>query len=238
VADYQLYYWPEIQGRGEPIRLAFEEAGVPYDDVGRRPEEEGGGDAAIVRILRETHKGLRPFAPPVLVYGDLVIAQSAEILQWLAPRLGLVPDGERERLAAHQIQLTIADFFVEVHDVHHPIGVSLYYEDQRDEALRRAKPFTHERLPKFLAWFEHAITGDHVFGDTVSYVDLSLFQTVAGLDYAFPRAMKRLAPKIKRLRALHERIAERPRIAAYLASPRRIPFNEMGIFRHYDELDV
>jgi glutathione S-transferase len=236
--SYQLYYWTEIPGRGEYVRLALEEAGTPYVDVAREPEERGGGDEAIERLL---DSGVpRPFAPPVLVAGDLVIAQTSLILQWLAPRHGLVPDGERERLAAMQHQLTIADLVVEVHDTHHPIAGGKYYEEQRDEARRRARDFVDNRLPKFLSYFEALLEASGtgwLIGDTLTYPDLSLFQTVSGLEYAFPRAMKRLAARIPLCHALCRQVAARPRIAAYLASPRRLPFNQWGIFRHYPELD-
>lgn len=230
---YALYYWPQIQGRGELVRLALEDAGATYDDVGRRE-----GARAVAAILERDGGGVRPLAPPVLVAGDVVVAQTAAILAWLAPRIGLAPDDERDRLAALQVQLTVADVFAEVHDTHHPIAVSLYYEDQRAEAERRARHLRDERLPKYLGWFEDAL-GDapYLFGDRASYADLSLFQVVAGLDYAFPTAMARLAPRLPRLRGLHDRVAARPRIAAYLASARRIPFNEHGIFRRYPELD-
>jgi glutathione S-transferase len=234
---YELYYWPSIPGRGEPIRLALEDAGAAYLDVARQPGPQG-GVAALRRILAEGRP--RPLAPPVLRHGGLVVAQTAAILQYLGPRLGLAPDGEAARLAAHQLQLTIADLFAEAHDCHHPIAVSLPYEDQRVEAARYARHFVDERLPKFLGHFEAVLAdggGDHVFGARASYVDLSLFQVVAGLRYAFPRAMGQLAPRLPRLAALHDRVAARPRLAAYLASPRRLPFSEHGIFRHYPELD-
>lgn len=233
MTDYQLYYWPGIQGRGELVRLAFEEAGVGYDDVAARE-----GVAAVQRILKG-RDGRRPFAVPVLVAGDVVLAQTAAILAWLAPRIGLAPDGERERLAAHEMQLTITDLWAEIHDTHHPIAPSLYYDDQKPEAKRRAGHLRDERLPRFLGWFEEvAGAGPYLFDDRPSTVDLSLFQTVAGLDYAMPRTMAALAPRIPRLRALHDRVAARPRIAAYLASPRRAPFDEHGLFRNYPELDA
>ena len=238
---YQLYYWPSIQGRGELIRLALEDAGAPYLDVARRPESEGGGIKAMMRLLQQEGARPVPFAPPILTWGELTLAQSANILQWLAPRLGLVPDDEASRLAAHQVQLTISDFLVEAHDVHHPIASSLYYDDQTTEARRRAPHFVNERLPKFLGYFERVLRsndGRHAVGSEVSYVDLSLFQVVAGLEYAFPSALARLRASVPALMDLHERIAARPRLAAYLASGRRIPFNEKGIFRHYPELDV
>ena len=232
---YQLYYWTGIQGRGEFVRLALEDAGADYVDVAREQ-----GDDAIMPFLRGEKPGARPFAPPFLKAGRLVIAQTAEILSWLGPRHALVPNSEAARLYAHQLELTISDLVVEAHDTHHPIAGGLYYEDQRPAAKQRAEDFRTQRMPKFLGYFEHVLDkagGRHALGRH-SYVDLSLFQVMSGLGYAFPKAMKRMSKKLPLLTSLAERVAERPRIAAYLASPRRIPFNEMGIFRHYPELDA
>ena len=233
---YKLYYWPSIQGRGEFVRLALEEAGADYIDVARLPR----GIPALTRFIQDEPEGRPPFAPPFLKAGKLVIAQTANILLWLAPRHGLVPRAEAARVWMHQLQLTIADWLVEAHDTHHPIGGAFYYEDQKPESLRRAAHFSAERLPKFLGYFERLLKrekGGWLLGRTFSYADLSLFQMVAGLRYAFPRAMERLAPRHPRSAALHDRVASRTRIAAYLASPRRIAFNQHGIFRHYPELD-
>ena len=236
---YELYYWPEIQGRGEFIRLALEEAAADYVDIARLPGKRGN---AFERILEDAADGRTPFALPALKAGKLVISQTANILQFLGPRLGLVPKAEAARLWAHQLQLTIADLVGEAHDTHHPIASGLYYDEQKREALRRAADFRAQRLPKFLGYFERVLetnpAGDrHLVGRSLSYVDLSLFQVIAGLDYAFPRTMARMRPRHPRVAALHQRVAERTRIAAYLASTRRIPFNEYGIFRHYPELD-
>jgi len=242
--QYELYYWPSLQGRGEFIRLAFEEAGAPYIDVVRLPKKQGGGVDAIMRVLEGKEGGLLPFAPPVLKVGDLVIAQTANILLYLAPRLGLVPDDEASRIMANQLQLTIADFVGEVHDTHHPIAVGLYYDDQKPEARRRSEYFVSKRIPKFLGYFEDILRqsapdgGRHLIGAGISYVDLSMFQVLEGLAYAFPKAFAREKTKIPLLRGLRDHVATRPRIAAYLASERRLPFNETGIFRHYPELDV
>ena len=240
---YELYYWPSIQGRGEFVRLALEEAGADYRDVAREPEARGGGVAALLRLLEGRSLERPPFAPPFLKAGRLLIAQTANILLYLGGRHGLAPAGEAGRLWAHQLQLTIADLVQEIHDTHHPISVELYYEDQRDEARRRAAGFLARRVPRFLGYFEQVMarnpSGDrHLVGARPSYVDLSLFQIVAGLRYAFPKAMARLERKLPRVVALHDRVAVRPRIAAYLASERRLPFGEEGIFRHYGELDV
>lgn len=239
---YELYYWPDIQGRGEFIRLALEEAGADYADVARMPRRAGGGVPAMLRFLEEAAVKRPPFAPPFLKAGRLVIGQTANILQFLGPRLELVPKDEASRLWAHQLQLTIADFIVETHDVHHPIAGALYYHQQKREAKRRAPHFTRERIPKFLDYFESVLVRNRggkgfMLGKALSYVDLSVFQIMAGLQYAFPKRMSKLASQYPRLTDLHERVAARPNIAAYLASERRIPFNQYGIFRHYDELD-
>ena len=239
--SYQLYYWPNIQGRGELVRLALEDAGAPYVDVARLPAKDGGGVRAMTKLMRSPGSALEPFAPPFLRAGEMLIAQTANILLFLAPRHGLVPADEASRIQAHQLQLTITDLLVEVHDTHHPVGSSLYYEDQKPEAARRAGEFLKERLPKHLGYLERVLSragGQHFVGGGHSYVDLSVFQVMEGLSYAFPRAMKRLAPSVSLLRDLAGRVASRPRIAAYLASPRRIAFNEQGIFRHYPELDT
>ncbi len=234
---YELYYWPDIQGRGEFIRLALEEAGAEYADVARGR----GGTAALMKLLGDEKASRPPFAPPILKAGKLVIAQTANILLYLGRRYRLTPAGEAGRLWANQLQLTIADFLVEIHDTHHPISSSLYYEDQRGEAARRAGFFLKLRAPKFLGYFERAIAGNggrFLAGTKLSYPDLSLFQIVAGMRYAFPRAMLRLEKNLPRLRELHDAVAARPRIEAYLASKRRIPFNRQGIFRNYPELDA
>ena len=242
-SPYELYYWSGIQGRGEFIRLAFEATDTAYVDVGRMPASEGGGDKAVAAILRDQPGRPLPFAPPVLQHGPLLIAQSAQILQYLGPRLQLVPEDEVSRLAAHQVQLTISDFLVEAHDVHHPIGVDLYYEDQKPESQRRSENFIKNRAPKYLGYFERVVehnhdgAGIHALGSDLSYVDLSLFQVMSGMTYAFPRTMARLSKKLPRLVAVRDAVAALPLVAAYLESKRRIPFNQHGIFRHYPELD-
>jgi len=240
-AEYELYYWPEIQGRGEFVRLLLEEAGANYVDVARLPRNRGGGVQAILRALRGELGPHLPFAPPVLRAGDVVVAQTALILHFLGPRLDLVPADPVLRLWVHQLQLTITDLVAEVHDTHHPISVDWYYEQQKREARARARGFTADRVPRFLGYFERVIDragGPWALGATFSYLDLSLFQVVEGLRYAFPRTMESLAPRIRRLGALAEAVRHRPRIAAYLASPRRLPFNTEGIFRHYPELEA
>jgi glutathione S-transferase len=239
---YELYYWPSIQGRGEFVRLTLEEGGAHYIDVAREPESKGGGVKAMMKLMREGT--IEPFAPPFLKVEGRLFAQSANILAFLAARLHLVPDDEASRAWANQLQLTLADLADEAHDVHHPIASSLYYDDQKTEAKRRAPLFIAERIPKFLGYFERILekngagNGLHLLGSGLTYVDLSMFQMLSGLAYAFPNAMNRIAPKIPRLLALRDHVAKRPRIAAYLASSRRIPFNEHGVFRHYPELDV
>ena len=230
--SYELYYWTGLQGRGEFVRLCLEDAGAAYTDVARIK-----GDDVIMPFLDGEHEGTLPFAPPFLKSGRLIIAQVANILQYLGPRHGLVPESEAKRLHAHQLELTITDLVAEVHDTHHPVASELYYEDQKAEAKKRSKDFRENRIPKFLDYFEKAVErgGGKFPLREHSYVDLSLFQIMAGLEYAFPKAMAK--QKVPLLRDLKKRVQDRPKLAAYLASERRIPFNTSGIFRHYPELD-
>jgi glutathione S-transferase len=233
---YELYYWPTIQGRGEYVRLALEEAGARYTDVARH----GNGIAAMTRMM-EVGKGTPPFAPPFLKAGKLVIGQTANILLYLGSRHGLAPKAEAGRLWVHQLQLTIADLVLEIHDTHHPLGPSLYYEEQKAPAKKRTDEFWKSRVPKYLGYFEDLLQangGTYVTGRRLTYVDLSLFQIVEGLRYAFPKRMKAFEPEIPGLVELRDRVAARPNIKAYLASDRRIEFNEEGIFRRYRALDI
>ena len=233
---YRLYYWPGIPGRGEFVRLALEYAGARYEDVLRGPR----GSTAQKRLLKDPALKQLPFAPPYLVDGRRVIGQTANILHYLGPRLRLAPRAEAGRLWAHQLQLTIADWLTEAHDTHHPIGSGLYYEEQKREARRRAADFLGVRLPKYLDYFSQVIDrsgGPWLLGRALTYPDLSLFQMVAGLSYAFPVAVTRLLKRTPRVAAVHHSIANHPRLAAYFASSRRISFNRQGIFRRYPELD-
>ncbi|WP_375408884.1 glutathione S-transferase [uncultured Methylobacterium sp.] len=237
---YALYDWPTAQGRGEFVRLALEEVGAEYVDIARGSEAEGRGLRAMMGLLEDPIARRPAFAPPFLMDGDVVVGQTAAILLYLGPRLGLSPASEPDRFWTHQIQLTIADMVSEAHDSHHPITIGLTYEEQMAEASRRAGHFRSDRVPEFFAWFEHVLTrsgGRHLVGDAFTYADLSLFQLVDGLRYAFPKATAAALTDNPHLRALHEAVRMRPRIAAYLASPRRLPFNELGIFRRYRELD-
>ncbi|MEH2478827.1 glutathione S-transferase [Nitrobacteraceae bacterium AZCC 2146] len=233
---YELYYWPTIQGRGEYVRLTLEDAGADYADMARG----NGGTAAMMKMM-DGNSGTPPFAPPFLKAGSLVIGQTANILQYLGSRHGLAPKSEAGRLWVHQLQLTITDFVTEVHDTHHPIGTSLYYEDQRAPAKKRTAEFWNERVPKYLGYFEQLLSasgGAYITGRKAVYVDLSLFQIVEGLRYAFPKRMKAFERNIPALVELRDRVAARPNIKAYLESDRRIAFNEDGIFRHYKALDL
>jgi glutathione S-transferase len=239
---YGLYYWPGIQGRGEYVRLALEAAGADYIDYALRSPRRGGGVPALERFLEAEDIARPPFAPPFLQAGRQLIGQTANILLFLGPRLRLVPGGQAARLWVHQLQLTVADFVTEIHDTHHPLGGSLYFEQQKPAAIRRSKDFIAQRLPKFLHYFEtvaerNRSAGPWLVGRSLSYVDLSMAQIIAGLQYAFPRAMRNRMRRLPRLQALHEAAFARPRIERYLKSARRLPFNQQGIFRHYPQLD-
>ena len=240
---YELHYWPTIQGRGEFVRLALEATGAPYVDVARGAEVAGQGMPAMLRCLHDDAQTHPPFAPPFLRDGSMIVGQTAAILQYLAPTLKLVARSEQARVWTQQIQLTIADMVAEAHDTHHPVGTGLHYEDQKPEALRCAREFCRERMPKFLRWFETVLLRNpagprHLVAGRLSYADLSLFQLIEGLRYAFPRAAQRALADTPGIVGLHDRIAALPRVAAYLRSERRIAFNEQGIFRCYPELDI
>jgi len=239
---YELYYWPGIQGRGEFVRLAFEEAAAPYVDVALVPEAKGGGARAVQRSLQDRTLERPAFAPPFLKVGRELIGQTANILLFLGDRLGLAPRNAASRRWTHQLQLTIADFVDEIHDTHHPVGSGLYYAEQKSEAKRRSKEFRESRMPKFLGYFEGVMKhnpggGTWMVGARVSYVDLSMAQVIAGLRYAFPLASRRVLRTCPRLRALHDQVFSRPRIERYVASGRRLAFNNDDIFRRYPELD-
>jgi glutathione S-transferase len=243
---YKLHYWPSIPGRGEFVRLALEAAAAPYLDVARGDKAQGLGLPAMQHFLQDESVARPPFASPFLVDGCKVIGQTATILRYLGPRLGLVGKSEADQLWTQQIQLTLADMVAEVHDTHHPVATSLYYEDQRPEARRRAEDFVKLRVPKFMNWFETVLVrnsrnegreAQHLVGARLSYADLSLFQLVEGLRYAFPKGAGRALKKTPRVLALHAAVAGQRRVAAYLASERRLAFNEQGIFRRYPELD-
>jgi glutathione S-transferase len=236
---YELYYWDGIQGRGEFVRLALEQAGADYLDVAR----SGAGTQKMMEFMQGRHGPLNtPFAPPFLRDGDMVVSHVANILQYLAPKLQLVPEDEASRLWANGLQLTITDFLTEVHDTHHPINTADYYEEQRDEAKARSEAFLKHRVPKFIGYFNQVIDRNpsgsgHSVGSELTYVDLSLFQLAEGLRYAFPKAMARFDNEYPLVAAIRDKVRNLPRIAAYLKSGRRLPFNESGIFRRYPELD-
>jgi glutathione S-transferase len=236
---YELYYWPTIQGRGEFVRLALEEAGADYVDVARRKGKAG--VPAMMKIIENKRSAHPPFAPPFLKAGKLIVAQTANDLLFLGPRLNLAPRDEAGKLWAHQLQLTITDLVVQIHDTHHPITTYLYFEEQRPAARRRTQDFWRYRVPKFLGYFERVLQtngGRFLVGRRLSYVDLSIFQIIEGLRYAFPKRMKRFEKKVPGLVELHDRVAARSRIKAYLSSPRRIPFSQWGIYRYFKELDA
>ncbi|MGB8330807.1 MAG: glutathione S-transferase family protein [Polyangiales bacterium] len=239
--SYQLYYWPMIPGRGEFVRLVLEAAGASYEDVARLPDAEGGGLQSLTPFIQGNRPGQPAYAPPILVHGELVLAQTAAICAYLGERHGLAPDDHKLRIQTLQLQLTIADVVDEAHNTHHPVSVTLYYEDQKDAACKAATTFLDQRLPRFLPYFERVLErngGDWLIGKGLSYADLSLFQLLEGLAYAFPRGFAEVTESTPELLALRARVASLPRIAAYLASPRRLPFNEHGVFRHYPELDL
>jgi glutathione S-transferase len=239
---YVLYYWPGIQGRGEFVRLALEEAGALYRDVALLPEAQGGGTPAVVKVLDDKSIKRPPFAPPILKAGRQFIAQTPNILLFLGNHLKLAPRDAAGRLWTHQLQLTISDFYLEIFSTHHPLGDAYAYEEQKAAAKRRTKDFLSTRLPKFLGYFERVLErnrarGPWMVGTRLTYADLSMAHIIAGLRYALPRATRKALRSRPRLRSLYDHVFERPRIALYASSGRRLPFNNEDLFRHYPELD-
>lgn len=228
---FWLYYWPTIQGRGEFVRLALEDAGADYIDVGRTQ-----GPAAVAEMInRGAH-----FAPPVIENEYESISHVAHILAWLAHALNLAPSADRDFRRMVQLQLTVTDFLAEIHDTHHPLGPSVYYEQAREPAIQAGRAFRHDRLPAFLSYFERSLIenpfgSDWLVGDRCTTLDLSMFQMMRGLRHAFPNAMACMTTP--RLDDLALRVARRRGVRAYLESDRRIAFNNDGVFRHYPELD-
>ncbi|RYP67277.1 hypothetical protein DL770_008644 [Monosporascus sp. CRB-9-2] len=251
-ATYELIYWPGAPGRGEHIRLALEEAGASYSDTARLDEQKC---ADIVWAqMSDNNLGDKnnppPYAPPILKHGDLLISQTPNILMYLGPRLGLVPstpEKENDIYKINGLVLTALDGLCnEVHDSHHPIAKELYYDEQKTEALRRSKEFIKTRLPKFLTYFEKVLKGEAsgdgpwLYGGTFTYADLVLFQCLDGTQHAFPKVMAaaKESGKYDRLFQQYEAVKARPRISAYLTSERRQKYSPLGIYRHYEELDV
>jgi glutathione S-transferase len=232
---YELWYWDGIPGRGEFVRLALEGAGIPYVERARGPEVDE--NALVDDMARD--RPHPPFAPPYLVAGQLTIAQTANILLFLGEKHGLAPTDTAGKLWVNQLQLTIADMVAEVHDVHHPIDSSMYYEDQQPEAKRKAYSFRRNRIPKYLGYFERVLEaqGDWLAGGSDwTYADLSLFILVDGLKFAFPKRMAHVGKNMPRVMALHRKVEELDALQDYFKSDRRLPYGD-GIFRHYPELD-
>ncbi|KAL2264905.1 hypothetical protein VTJ83DRAFT_7415 [Remersonia thermophila] len=246
---YHLIYWPGIPGRGEFIRLALEEAGAKYTDTAFT---ETGMDEVLSFVHgKAKDDGINPppLAPPILKHGDLVLSQTSNILQYLGPRLGLIPDGPGDPNATYRINgltLTALDGMCnEPHDCHHPIATGLFYEDQKTESKRRSEDYVTNRLPKFMSYFERVLESESsrgsrwLYGGRLTYADLVLFQCVDGLKFMFPKAMGKLERQGKHegVFALHKAVSDRPRIKAYIESSRRQPYSN-GIYRYYEELDI
>lgn len=237
-SPYELYYWPHLQGRGEFIRLILEDVGAEYNDVAR---SDDGGIEHILELRERRFSPTRPhYAPPILKAGDLSVGQTSVICAWLGERHGLVGPSEAERLRARELLAAVLDVVDEAHDTHHPVSTALFFEDQQDAAILASQNFVDQRIPQWMTFFDSVIeaAGGGLLGAHTTYPDLALFQLVDGLNHAFPKAMAHVAPRMPRVLEVHRHVQTRPGIAAYLASPRRIPFNEQGIFRYYPSLDL
>lgn len=184
---YHLVYWPGLPGRGEHVRLALEEAGASYTDTAHIKD---GINEVLAQIDSKNigdDTSPPPLAPPILKHGDLTINQTPNILLYLGPKLGLAPkpgdDDEDGLFIVNELALTALDGLSnEPHDCHHPIASGLYYEDQKEESLRKSKDYVANRLPKFVGYFERVLKskasgdGPWLYGGKLTYADLVLFQ--------------------------------------------------------------
>ncbi|KAI0205629.1 glutathione S-transferase protein-like protein [Astrocystis sublimbata] len=259
-APYELIYWCSCPARGEHIRLALEEAGAPYSDTLSLGMEKCW--KKVEEYIADDYMGESGnppyYAPPFFKHGSLMISQTSNILMYLGPRLGLSGSKEGDAYRVNALALTALDGLSdEVHQTHHPIAHDLFWEDQKEESRRCSKEWVKDRLPKHLGFWDkvlkcekalpgawsmgesEASPGPWLLGDTFTYADLVLFQCIDGVLFAFPRAMKQAkdSGKYDRVFQLHDAVAARPNIAAYLSSNRRQEYN-IGIYRYYEENDV
>jgi len=237
---YELYYWPFIPGRGEPVRLTFAFGGVAYRDVAREAPSPKEGAEILVSFNEGERSEGHPFAPPYLIVdedGERTLHwQSAHLCDLVARREGLVDEANASYAAS--LVLTLADLMDEAHDTHHPLATGLYYEEQKDAAKVRAGYFWENRIPKYLGFFEHhASDAGTLVGEATSHVDAIAWHVLEGLHYAFPKAMASYAGRWPKLEALRACVPQHPSLGAYIASDDRMAFNEQGIFRRYPELD-
>lgn len=250
---FELLYHPSVPGRGEFIRLALEAASIPYNDVANN-DKKGYSivqAACSPKSTGDTDGNPPAFAPPALrVPGagkdgkTLLIYQTPNILIYLGPHLGLAPEDEVERLWVNQNMLTALDLNNETHDTHHPIAVMQYYEDQKEEALKKSKNFRENRIPKYFSFFERVLKGNEETGkgkylvsDMLTYADTTLWQVMDGLHFAFPKELEARSNDYPLLfGTFYPSIKEEKHLKEYLASDRRLPYS-MGVFRHYPELD-
>jgi len=238
---YRLYYWPNLPGRGEFIRLVLEQAGAKYVDIARQPEAEGGGMPPLMALRYGQGEGQPAYAPPVLRAGDFWLAQTPAICDYLAAIHRLVPTEPQGRARALQVFLTIFDVLGEVHDTHHPISKARFYEDQKQAAKQNATSFLQDRLPNHMAYFDRVLSqagGAYLLGHTLTYVDLAMYQLLLGLKHAFPKGASQVLTQTPGLSALFDKVAAQPRVAAFKASDRSVAFSNDGIFRNYPELDL
>ena len=250
---YELLYWPEIPGRGEFIRLAFEATGTSYKDVAN--ESKDGINAVLAAkaddLTIDSDGNPPAFAPPALrILGEgkegktLVLYQTPAILSYLGDKLGLAGEDEVEKHWILSHTLTALDLNNEAHDTHHPVAVAKYYEDQKEEALKKATDFRENRLPKFFSFFERVLKGNdengqgkYLVGSKLSYADTTVWHVLNGLKFAFPKELEAREKEFPTLfGTFYPSVQEQSGLKDYLSSDRRKPYS-MGIFRHYPELD-
>lgn len=249
--EYKLLYHPGLPGRGEYIRLAFEATSTPYTDVSNT-SQAGIGEVYGTLSPQSLGEGLNPpkFAPPMLRVGgagpngsDLLISQTSNVLLYLGRKLGLSGESEAEGYWVNEVVLTGLDFCNDCHDTHHPIATGMFYEDQKDEALKKASDFRENRIPKFLGYFERVLRGNgaraqgkYLVGKGLTAADLVVWQVVDGVRYAFPKEMEARMKEFEGVWEFYESLKGESWLEEYLASERRLKYGD-GIFRYYKELD-
>ena len=79
--SYDLLYWPGMPGRGEHIRLCFEETGTPYNDVANTAKE---GIVSPLSCRVPSHGmclGVKPIGDmilnPIIMHGVLMLTLSS-----------------------------------------------------------------------------------------------------------------------------------------------------------------
>jgi len=225
---WQILYWPAKDadgkvaagaGRAEYLRVLFEEAGVPYQDV-----------TAGLRAFFWQNLEAQPYpalAPPAIRKNNFILGQTAVCAKRLAMEFGFYPTDEDDAAHAEQIVTTVHEYIAEGRSAFHPVKNTMSYHDQKEEAKPYIAAFKADRLPRYMTNFERFLKanrggGGFFVGDSLSYVDLQVMVMLQVTRSQFPDAWEALDAKL-----LKDHLAQmeaRPRIKAYLLSDRKQPF--------------